>query len=217
MSFTYGDTRNALENRRSFLGGLGIDHLSLVCAKQVHANTVRCVTVRDAGRGARFYDNSFEATDAFITDAKNLPLAVFTADCLSIFLYDPVRGAIGLVHAGWRGTKDDILPRAVALMGKDFGSDPSDISAGFGPCIRQCCYEVKDDLRAFFGEGVSKRGNRYYLDLLGINKKSLLGLGVKKTNIFDAGECTFCLSKKYFSHRRESDKAGRMMSVMMLT
>ena len=105
MSLFYGDTREALSNRKNFLNSLGIDYQYLVCAQQVHSSYVRYAREEDKGKGALSYDRAIADTDALITDRRNLPLAVFTADCLSVFLYDAVTPAVGLVHAGWRSSK----------------------------------------------------------------------------------------------------------------
>jgi len=217
MSLDYGNTQGALENRKNFLNNLGIDYHDLVCAKQVHADKARYVREYDKGKGAIFSDSSISDTDAFITDEKNLPLAIFTADCLPIFLYDSKTSSIGLVHGGWRGTKDNIVSKAVGLMKEKFNTQPRDLYIGFGPSIRSCCYEVGREFSGFFPHGVIERNNRYYLDLAQINKKQLLELGVKEVNIFDSGVCTSCRNENFFSYRKEGNNCGRMMSVIMLT
>lgn len=216
MSLLYGNTRDALTHRRDFLAGLGIDYQNLVCAKQIHGSFARYVKEGDRGRGALSYDTSIADTDALITDKKNLPLTVFTADCLSIFLYDAVRPAIGLVHAGWQGAKENIAAKTLLLMKKEFNTRIEDIYAGFGPAIRGCCYEVGEDLLNLFPDELIKRDGRYYLDLAGINKKQLLNLGVQDANVFDSRICTSCRNEEFFSYRREGSSCGRMMSVLML-
>ncbi len=217
MSLSYGDTANALENRKNFLKGLGIDYRDLVCAKQVHGSLARYIQEIDKGQGALSYDNAISDTDALITNKKNLPLSIFTADCLSVFLYDPKTHSIGLVHAGWRSSKDNIAVKAVKLMQEEFNTKAQDLYAGFGPAIKDCCYEVGGKLADFFApEYLIKRGGRYYLDLTGVNKKQLLMQGVKGKNIFDSGICTFCRNGEFFSFRKEEGSCGRMMSVMML-
>ncbi len=217
MSLSYGDTANALQNRNNFLKRLGIDYRDLICAKQVHGSAVRYTRRIDLGKGALSYGNAIAATDALITDKKNVPLAIFTADCLSVFLYDYKSPGIGLVHAGWRSSKENITVKTVKLMQEKFNTKVEDLYAGFGPAIRECCYEVGGDFAGFFApEYVIKRDNRYYLDLAAINKKQLLAAGVRDKNIFDPRICTFCRSEEFFSYRKEGASCGRMMSVMML-
>jgi len=216
MSLFYGDTRESLSNRQNFLLSLGIDYRDMVCARQIHSSCVRYVKEEDKGRGALSYDTSIPDTDALVTDRENLPLAVFTADCLSIFLYDPLTPAIGLVHAGWRSTKENIAAKAVQLMQERFNSKPSSLYVGFGPAIRSCCYEVGADFRDLFSYGLIERNNRYYLDLAGINRKQALDSGVLKDNILDSAICTSCRNAEFFSYRKEGASCGRMMSVIML-
>ncbi len=216
MSLSYGDTRDSLTNRKDFLGSLGIDHKDLVCARQVHGSGIKYVTARDKGKGALTVQDAIPATDGLITDVKGLPLAIFTADCLSVFLYDKLHHAVGLVHAGWRGTREHIVSKALVAMQENFGSMPEDLYAGFGPLLRECCYQVGDEFSVYFPLGVNLKAERLYLDLAGINKKELLDFGICQDNILDASSCTFCSGAEYFSWRKESTDAGRMISVMML-
>jgi len=216
MSLFYGDTKDSLNNRDNFLKVLGINYQNLVCAEQIHSNYVRYVKEEDSGSGALSYHSSMPDTDAFITDRRNLPLALFTADCLSVFLYDPLTPAIGLVHAGWRGTKENIIAKTVQLMQERFNTKPSSLYVGFGPAIRNCCYEVGADFKDFFSSGRIERNSHCYLDLVGINRKQALDSGVHKNNIFDAGICTSCRNVEFFSYRKEGASCGRIISVIML-
>lgn len=143
MSFSYGDTVESLENRQAFFSGIGIDYRSLVCAKQVHGRNVEYITAAEKGRGALDYDSSMPDTDGFFTDGKNIPVAILTADCLSVFIYDPARPAVAILHAGWRSTEKNIAGAGVELMGDKFGSNPAGLLVGFGPSIRSCCFEVE--------------------------------------------------------------------------
>lgn len=216
LSLYYGDTLNSLDNRKNFLGALGLSYLDLVCAKQVHSSRISCVKEEDRGRGSLSYDTSVPETDAFITDKKNLPLAIFTADCLSVLIYDYKTPAIGLVHAGWRSTKENITLKAIRLMQEKFNSHPDALYVGLGPSIRSCCYEVGEDLKQLFTCGVTRKDGRYYLDLTDINKKQVLDSGVKEDNIVDSGICTSCRNEEFFSYRKEGKSCGRLMSVAML-
>jgi len=216
MSLFYGDTEDALENRRTFLKDLGIDYRDLVCAQQVHGSKARYIQEADKGKGALSYDTAIPDTDALITNKHSLPLAVFTADCPSVFIYDPRRPAIGLVHAGWRSTQERIIEKTVKLMQEKFNSQAKDLSVSFGPAIGSCCYIVGEDFSDFFPADLIKRNNRYYLDLVRINKRQLLNLRVKDKNILDPQICTSCRNEEFFSYRKEGKACGRMMSVIML-
>lgn len=216
MSLFYGNTRKSLTNRRNFLSTLGIDYRDLVCAKQIHSNYARYVKEGDRGKGALSYDSSIADTDALVTDKRNLPLAVFTADCLSIFLYDLTTPAIGLIHAGWRSAKENITANAIQLMQEKFNTKTLDLYVGFGPAIRDCCYEVSQDFNDFFPRDIIERNNRYYLDLVRINKRQVLDSGVKEDNILDSKICTCCRNREFFSYRKEGKTCGRTISVIML-
>lgn len=216
MSLVYGDISNALNNRENFLRELNVDYRNLVAAKQVHGAKILRVTEKHQGRGAISLDGALPGIDALITDVKGLPLAIFTADCLSIFIYDSQSPAIGLVHAGWQGTGENILGQAIGLMKKEFSSRAENLSVGFGPAIRTCCYEVGKEFQELFSYGLIERDKRYFLDLAGINKKQAIDAGVRQRNIFDSQVCTFCCNRDFFSFRREGSSCGRMISVAML-
>lgn len=216
MSLCYGDTSRALFNRRDFLSRVGIDHRHLVCAKQAHSSRVCPAGEEDRGKGALNYANALCGVDGLVTDIRDLPLAIFTADCLSVFLYDPRGPAIGLVHAGWRGTKARITTQAIELMRERFSSKPRNLKLSFGPSIRGCCYEVDGDFKGLFQKGLIRRGRRLFLDLPALNRREALDAGVARKNILDPGVCTSCRNSEFFSYRREGASCGRMLSVIML-
>lgn len=215
MSLCYGDIKNSLGNRKKFLGDIGIDYRNLICAKQVHGKNVEYVTEGNKGKGALDYDSSFTDTDGFITDKKNVPIAILTADCLSVFIYDPRRPAIAILHAGWRSTEKNIAQSGVNRMQEKFGSVPQDLQIGFGPSIRSCCFEVENDFKSNFAFGLLKRDGRIFMDIALINQRQLIDCGVREENIFDPALCTFS-DDDFFSFRKEAGHAGRLISVIML-
>ncbi len=216
MSLCYGDTRNSLGNRKAFLSAIGIDYRCLVCAKQVHGKKIEYITEANKGSGALEYDSSIAATDGFITDQRNLPIAILTADCLSVFIYDPATPAIAILHAGWRSTEKNISGEGVRVMRERFGSRPGEFLVGFGPSIGSCCFEVEKGFKSNFPFGLINRAGRIFMDIASINRKQLLDSGVKEENIFDPKLCTFSENKDFFSFRKEAESAGRMISVIML-
>ncbi len=153
--------------------------------------------------------------DAYITDERNLPIAIRTADCVPVFIFDPVHRVIGLAHAGWRGTYKAIAAKTVQKMQEKYGSEPSDLKIVLGPSIRKCCYKIGEEFRDYFPSFVEDRGGFLYADMISANREQLLQAGVKPENIIDNGICT-CCRKDYFSFRRDGKKAGRMISLMML-
>jgi hypothetical protein len=216
MSLFYGNVEDSLDHRRKFLAELGIDYGNLVCTQQIHGNNVTYVHEKELGRGALTYASAIENTDALITDTKNTPLAIFTADCLSVFLFDPLAPAVGLLHAGWRSTRQEIIKNTIAAMQKKFNSKVGQLYVMFGPAIRSCCYEVGREFSDFFSFGLNHKNSRFYLDLISINQKQALSSGILEQNIFDCGICTACRNDEFFSYRKETKDCGRMISVMML-
>ena len=216
MSLSYGDTRNSFENRKQFLSFLGIDYRNLICAKQTHGRNVKYVKEEHKGSGALDYESSIADTDGFMTDRKGVPIAVLTADCLSIFIYDPKRPAVVLLHAGWRGTEKNIAAEGVKMLQEKFGSSPQRLLVGFGPSIRSCCFEIEKDFKSNFPFGIVTRDGRRFMDIALMNKQQLVNSGVQEKNIFDPGFCTFSSNQDYFSFRKEADSCGRMISVIML-
>lgn len=216
MSLDHGVSGGEIDNRRDFLEGFGIDYKDLVCAKQVHGCNIKIVGDQHKGSGAIVYDSAIAQTDALLTNRRNLPLAVFTADCLPVFLYDPENQAVGLVHAGWKGSKAGITAKTVKLMRQEFNTRASFLEAGFGPAIKACCYEVGEEFNGFFARGLRERDSRYYLDLIDVNRGQLLDSGVNEKNLTDSGICTACCNDRFFSYRKDGPSCGRQMSVIML-
>ena len=215
MSLSYGDTKSSLANRKKFLDSIGIDYRSLICAQQVHGKNVEYVRQENKGSGALDYASSIMDTDGFITDQPGVPLAILTADCLSIFIYDPRRPAIAILHAGWRSTEQNIAQEGLRAMQNKFGSQPKDLLVGFGPSIRSCCFQVEDDFKSNFSFGLLKRDRGVFMDIALINQRQLVDCGVREENIFDPAFCTFS-DDDFFSFRKEAQAAGRLISVMML-
>jgi hypothetical protein len=151
--------------------------------------------------------------DALLTDQDNLFLIIQVADCLPVFLVDPVSEIVGLAHIGWRGAVSGIAENVIWKSKEVFKVRPSDLNLVFGPSIGQCCYKVSDDLAVLFNEKyLDKRGRENYLDLGYFVKDKFLESGVKEENILVSGECTFCGDEAYQSYRREKEKAGRMVA-----
>ena len=178
-------------------------------AKQVHGAEILVVD-KDF-----VYDGPLQSADALITDQMNVPIAVRTADCLPIFIFDPTRWVIAIVHAGWRGTHQEIAMRILHTMRKNFGTWFSDLKIVFGPAIGPCCYKVEEEFYKYFPHEVVAKEQDLYLNLAQVNRRQLTALGVMPSNIFDCGVCTSC-DQNFFSFRREGSKAGRMISMMLL-
>ncbi len=205
LGMNRGDDRsNVAENYARLAKTIGFDAEKLVLAHQVHGDLVRVVTEADS-RGLDHRD--YPECDGLITNTPGVTLAVFTADCTPILLHDPVTGAVGAVHAGWRGTAADIAGKAVRKMGLEFGCRPENIRAAIGPNIGPCCFETDADvpaaLRETFGPAVEEfirpAGEKFYVNLKVINALALRRAGVAQIEI--SPECTMCDPEKYWSHR----------------
>ncbi|MBF0489763.1 MAG: peptidoglycan editing factor PgeF [Candidatus Omnitrophica bacterium] len=177
--------------------------------KQVHGDDV--LVAKDSPRSA----SGCPDADAYVTCQSNLPLAIRTADCVPILFFDPVKHAIGVAHAGWKGTHKEIALKTIERMKNVFGSKPEDIQVVLGPSIQPCCYQVGEEFRQYFPNEIIERAGKLYVDITKSNYKQLLKAGIKKENIKNTGICT-CCNPKYFSFRRDAEKSGRMISLMVL-
>jgi YfiH family protein len=151
LGFTQHDSRAAVErNRELFLKALGVANgrrsWPLVSLRQIHSDLIHRV---DRVQGDRMPEQPV-AGDGIVTDTPGLLVAVQTADCLPIILADRKRRAVGVFHAGWRGTVKRIVEKGVGEMQKHFGSDPRDLMAAIGPGVQGCCYEVGEEVRTKF-------------------------------------------------------------------
>ncbi|MGM9521039.1 MAG: peptidoglycan editing factor PgeF [Oscillospiraceae bacterium] len=216
------ETENVIENYRRLKAALGITG-GLVFTKQVHGTEVRRVTREDLREP--FEPLKYEA-DGLMTDIPELPLIIFTADCIPILFFDPVKRAVAASHAGWRGTVADIAGVTVRSMEREFGCMPENIRAAIGPGIGRCCFETGEDVsEAVFnllgkdGENFirpSKNSQKFMVDLKGVNRRLLIRAGVRAENIAVSDECTMCLHDKYWSHRFTRGERGSQASVIML-
>lgn len=210
------------ENYRLICRALKIPMERLVFSRQVHGNRVKAVTSGDS-LGDIHKPVPYEA-DGLITAERNLPLIIFTADCIPILLHDPASGAIGAVHAGWRGTVMDIAGGAVRKMQSELSCSPPDIRAAIGPGIGQCCFETGDEvppaIRRLLGKVaepfISRRGVKFMIDLKGLNRELLIRSGVLPGHISVSPHCTMCLPQKYWSHRYTGGVRGSQASIIML-
>ena len=208
------DVEKVLRNRKAFAEAMGVDANRFTTCQQVHGSKVVQVTKELVGSGAIDFANTIADTDALITNLPDVPLMLFYADCVPVLLADLETGAIGLAHAGWRGTVANIGAKTLAAMGEVFGTKPENVLAAIGPSIGACCYEVDDFVRdqasgyeEFFAH---KGGGKYQLDLWGMNAKQLQEAGVPVENITISGICTNDNVELFCSYRAEQGKTGRM-------
>jgi polyphenol oxidase len=154
--------------------------------------------------------------DALITDEIGKSIGVRTADCVPILLLDSKTHAVGVVHAGWRGTAAQIVMRAIEGMQSGFATNPGDVYAAIGPSIRACCYEVGEEVAGQFDAAFRSGGGagKAKVNLALANRAQLQGAGLWPGNIFDSELCTACLKAKFFSYRCDPLDSGRMTAAI---
>lgn len=217
-----GDTEeNVLKNYEILGEHIGFDTHKTVFTVQVHRDDVRNVTPDDWGKGL-FTKTDYEA-DGLITNVPGTALFVFSADCGTVLLEDPVTGAVGACHAGWRGTALGIAGKTVREMVKNFGCDPKNIRAALGPCISKCCFETDSDVPqamiAALGDealpAITKQGEKYHVDLKYLNSLFLKKAGVPEENLDVSPLCTCCDPDTFWSHRKHKDQRGSIGAVIV--
>lgn len=221
LSFSRKDEPGRVrENYARLCAALCVPPESLVVTRQVHG--VWCHTARasDAGRLV-VREEPVETADALITNEPGLTLIKHFADCVPVYLLDPVGRAIGLVHAGWRGTAERIAAETIRIMEREYGTRPADLLAAIGPSIGPCCFEVGEDVAAVFDErfpGCVGRspGRKPHVDLWQCNLRTLSDAGVLPGRIAAARRCTACEPELFYSHRRDRGHTGTMAAALAL-
>jgi YfiH family protein len=211
VDFTLDEAAPFLTDRQrsALTQAVGASFGSLAWVKQVHGAGVIAVDQEFIN------DSVLREADALVTDKKDVLVAVRTADCLPVFIWDPVNEAMGVVHAGWKSTHKEIVLKTCEIMAARYKSDYKNLSIAFGPSIRSCCYEVSTEFRNHFPGAVTERGGQLFMDLIKANRDQLTSLGIHRDQIFDSRVCTVC-TPGYFSYRRDGAKAGRMISGLLL-
>ena len=207
LSFNVGDDKvNVIENRRRFFDALHIGLDELAFPMQCHSATVTPIVTW----------GGYEKCDGLATAELGVFIAISVADCVPIFLFDPVTRTAAGVHAGWRGSSSGIAINAVSLMGSEFGVKAQDLVAFVGPAAGKCCYEVGLEVADLFkAEFVTEgSGGKMKIDLGGSTVSALVSAGVSPTNIEQHKGCTIHENERYHSHRRDGVNSGRMMGVI---
>ena len=195
----------------------GIAPNRLVTVNQVHGETI--ITVD----GQNYANLRTAQADGLISKVRGIAIGIETADCVPVLLIDPVTPAVGAVHAGWRSTVQKIVQKAVIRMQDEFGSDPARMIAAIGPAIGPECYEVDEPVMgpvrenfSFWNEVAQSRGkDKWGLDLVELNRRELLQIGLVEKNVHSIGMCTSCRKDLFYSFRVEG-RTGRMLSAVMI-
>jgi len=215
LGHTVGDELTAVvENHRRLLAALDLRREQMVSPYQAHSANVRLVERAHAGTVQ-------PEVDGLITTTPGVALLFRFADCLPVLLFDRAQRALGMVHAGWRGTARGVIAAAVAAFAHHLGSRPAELWAGIGPGIGPCCYEVGEEVVGAVaracpaGSEVAHRHNgTVHLDLPAAVRAQLAAAGVHDAEM--SGICTACHTDEWFSHRAESGQTGRFGFVAML-
>lgn len=226
LGLSRGDSyENVIENYRRFGNAVGFDYTRAVAGDQTHTKNIRIITEKDIGNGI-LKEEQYLNIDGLITNQKNIPLITYYADCVPLYIVDPVNKAIGLSHSGWRGTYDKIGMETIQAMNKAYGTKAKEVIVVIGPCICGHCYEVDADLIRKF-EGLFQERywesfreyrdeNKGFLDLQAINAIIFEQSGVPKEAIHLADTCTCCNHQWLYSHRASKGKRGSLAAVLMI-
>ena len=213
-----GDTpENVRENYRLLGQAMGFAPDRLVLTRQIHSDIVYVATEKDTG----IFREDMPPCDALITCTPGVGLAVFTADCVPVLLWDPETGAVGAAHAGWRGTAAGIAGKTALKMVSEFGCKPENIRSAIGPHIGKCCFQtdfdVPDAMKKAYGsrarEAITQKGEKYYVDLTKLNWFSLQDAGVRE--IDESTLCTACDPELFWSHRKVGGNRGSQAGIIL--
>lgn len=224
LGFGRGDSDEAvLENYRRFCAAAGFEVENLVATAQTHKTNILRVGAAERGAGI-LCPKPWHDIDGLITDEPEVALCVYGADCVPLLFADPVHHAIGVAHAGWRGTAAGIAAVTVFAMKREFGTCANDLVVGIGPSIGPCCFEVDEPVVneflkvPVFAEQncMQKKGNdKWNIDLWEANAQVLRQAGVRQ---IEKGQlCTRCHPDLLWSHRATGGKRGGMCGILSIT
>ena len=216
----------------------------IVCSQQTHTTNVRKVTALDKGKGV-VCERDYTDVDGLITNEKGIILATFYADCVPLFIVDPVHQAIGLSHSGWRGTVGKMGSVTLEAMHRAYGTKPEEVRAAIAPSICQRCYEVGEDVALAFEQAFpredtkaaeylaryqqdftqqdlddcllyQKENGKYQPNLWYANFRVFRDAGVPDEQIEVTDVCTCCNPEVLFSHRASKGRRGNLGAFLML-
>lgn len=228
--FTVGDKPQAVwENRRRFAQHLGVENLPWLLSMDHGKVVVRVDEAAAIAPDKSVKPGTFHAGDGAITNVPGVPLSLTVADCVPVFFHDPVAKAVGVTHAGWRGTVAGIVRETVEAMAREFGSSPANVRVGIGPSIGPDAFEVGPEVVAEFSKEFTEPGvvrehpdselrdaGKGYVNLWEANRRMALRAGVDPEHLVVSGWCTVSHPELFFSHRRDKGKTGRLLAAIVL-
>lgn len=217
------DPKNVMRNYELWSESLGVDVHRLVIGGQTHTNNVVRVDETHCGEG--LLKERMKDVDGLVTNVPGVALVTHHADCTPVYLYDPKHRAIGMIHAGWRGTVQEIAGVAVRKMTREYGSDPKDMLAMIGPCISkayfECDQDVVDAIQKMSVDAMEfvdydEEAQKYHVSIADVNRRVLETSGIPSNRIDMRNRCTYGNPELYFSHRRDGLNRGGHAALLML-
>ncbi|MFG6148991.1 peptidoglycan editing factor PgeF [Halobacillus sp. B23F22_1] len=214
-------SHKVIQNRKALGEELSIPLAQWVMGEQVHGTEIKVVAEADKGKGAFQHKDSLKGIDGIITNQKDILLTAFYADCVPLLFLDPKSAWIGVAHAGWKGTVQEMVRHMTERL-EEQGTERSDIRLVIGPCISQSHYEVDGRVTSRIGEGYKKQvlkknnENKFNLDLKELNRQIAINAGILNNNIEVSNYCTYEEEQLFFSHRRDHGRTGRMLAYIGL-
>ena len=208
MSMTVKDNKDiVIENRTAFFSYFGLAYTDVALQRQTHTDII--TYVKNGGQ--------LGESDALITDNLNTGLAISSADCTPIFIYDRKNRIIAGVHSGWRGTEKRILQKTIIKLVSEFASLPENLFVYIGPAISQKNYEVGPEVAALFEDKYKcQKEDKYLLDVTGANYDILIESGIPERNIEKSELCSFDMKDILHSYRRDGINSGRALGIIVL-
>ncbi|MDW7671551.1 MAG: peptidoglycan editing factor PgeF [Bacillota bacterium] len=224
LAYNSGDDPESVkENYRRFTTALGVDRRNAVLTHQTHQSRIRQVSQKDKGKGL-LIPRDYHSIDGLMTNEPEIVLMSFHADCIPLYLIDPVQRAVGMGHAGWRGTVENLAGKMIRKMVRAYGTNPKNVLAGIGPSIHACCFLIREDVKRqmlqhlpFTAEHMRQvNKDQWSLSLQAVNRQLLWKEGVPDSQIFSSGVCTCCQHNLLFSHRKQGEKRGTMAALIQI-
>lgn len=186
----------------------------VVYLRQIHSDYI----FKYNGNREQFIENE---GDAIITNLDNVAIGVFTADCVPVIIIDEEEGVIAAIHSGWKGTFNSIAKKTIENMCSGYGCKPKNIKVFIGAHIRQCCYEISEELKSDFIDQKNIAEDKLFkgrnLNMEECILEDLRQSGITKDNIFSLNLCTHCSEDvKLFSYRKSEGTYGRLFSFVYM-
>ena len=224
LGFREDKRENVLKNYDIICSAIGVEKENTFWTKQVHEDNIVVAHKDDRGKGLLRERTVPEGYDAIITNEKDIVLTGFSADCVLVFMHDPVQNAVAICHSGWRSTVKQIVPKVLNKMKKEFGCESRNIHCAISPAIGKECFQVGEEVSDEFIKVMpfaleyimpdAENGGKRYIDLHGVIERQLRENGV--TSIDNSRLCTMCHPEEFFSHRIMGNERGSMAGLISL-